>query len=796
MKRKLNRLLLLLTSFLVLLVVDLHAQTATLSGAVISGGEPLTGVSVFIPSLNRGAITNKEGAYFISGLQAGKYAIKISFIGYRTSYDTVQLVNNENSVRNCTLTADYLNLGEVVISGTRNKIERYNSPVIISTISSRTFEATQSLSIAEGLGFSPGLRVENNCQNCGFTQLRMNGLEGSYSQILVNSRPVFSALAGVYGLEMLPANMVDRIEIVRGGGSVLYGGNAIAGTVNIITKDPIQNSFEVGVNQSFTNFEVPDRTITFNGSIVNDKLDKGITFFGFNRVRNPWDANDDGFSEVVKMRNNTFGFDAFWNVTERSKLKLGAYLINEFRRGGNNFDLEPHQTDLTEQLQHDILSANISYEIYSKNYKHKFSVYGSLQHVDRDSYYGGGGRVLEYGDSLTADDILAINAYGTSNDISAIGGFQYNYELNKKIMLTSGVEYIYNEVIDEMPGYGRSINQQVGTLGTYAQLEMSPIEKLTFVLGGRLDHVNINGEYNLSVEQYENTTALTVLVPRLSAMYKIKENFKVRASFAQGYRGPQAFDEDLHIETVGGSARFIRLDPNLQTERSNSALLSLNFDKMFGKYQMNFVIEGFYTQLNNPFILADQEELSNGVAVITKRNGESASVQGVNLEANIAFGRKLIFQSGATIQSAIYSQVEEIWSPEDENDITPSAFTDRILRTPSAYGYFTLVYKPISKLAISYSGTITGSMDVPHVIDPETEQTVIKSTPVFFDNNIKLAYTLETKGGFKVELFSGIQNIFNSYQTDFDLGAERDAGYVYGPFRPRTLFMGLKFGLN
>jgi outer membrane receptor for ferrienterochelin and colicins len=148
----------------------------------------------------------------------------------------------------------------------------------------------------------------------------MNGLEGAYSQILINSRPIFSALAGVYGLEMLPASMVDRVEVVRGGGSVLYGGNAIAGTVNIITKDPIKNSFEAGINQSFTNFEAPDRTITFNGSIVSDKLDKGVTFFGYNRKRDPWDANGDGFSEIVKLQSNTFGFDAFWNTSDRGKL--------------------------------------------------------------------------------------------------------------------------------------------------------------------------------------------------------------------------------------------------------------------------------------------------------------------------------------------------------------------------------------------------------------------------------------------------------------------------------------------
>lgn len=781
---------------LLFMSAQIVAQTGTFTGKVSANKENLAGVTLFIPKLNRGTSTDHLGNFSISNIPNGSYDIKISFIGYLTKTDTIHFKEGTKLQRNYSLVEDYLKLGETVVTGTRKGIERYNSPIIINTISNRTFEATQSISIAEGLNFSPGLRTENNCQNCGFTQLRMNGLDGPYSQILINSRPVFSALAGVYGLEMLPANMVEKIEVVRGGGSVLYGGNAIAGTVNIITKDPVKNSFEAGLNQSFTNFEAPDRTITFNGSIVSDDLDKGVTFFGFNRERSPWDANNDGFSEMVKLKNNTFGFDAFLNLNERNKFKIGAYYISEFRRGGSQFDLFPHQTDLAEQLQHYITSANASFEHYSKNYRHKIAMYTSLQHVNRESYYGGGGRVLREGDSLTQSDVLALNAYGRSLDLSAVTGVQYNYEIGRKTMITVGSEYNFNNVSDNMPGYGRAINQQVGTLGTYAQLEIKPIEKLTFLLGGRFDNVKIRGLHDFNNEVYENNKHLAILVPRISAMYKLKENLKVRASFAQGYRGPQAFDEDLHLETVGGAVRFIRLDPNLMTERSNSALFSINYDRRIGSKQMNFVIEGFYTQLNNPFILSGQEELPNGVAIITKRNGESATVMGTNLEANIAFSNKFILQSGATIQTARYAATEEIWAPEDENDPTPAAITDNLLRTPNVYGYFSLVYNPIKALSISYSGIYTGSMDLAHVIDPETEQTVIKSTPRFFENNIKIAYDLKRKNDYKVQFFGGIQNIFNSYQQDFDRGMTRDAGYVYGPLRPRTIFMGVKFGLN
>jgi len=795
-----------LISLIVILMIFAHSILASsphdhsINGIITdSEGKPIPSATIRIENTMLGAIANKRGEFTIRGIPDGKYRLKISAVGYNTFFKEVDFEHydgDDNSMK-FNLTQSSILSGDVVVTATRNEVPQYEAPIIVSRISSQVFETTQSLSVSEGLNFTPGLRIENNCQNCGFTQVRMNGLEGPYSQVLINSRPIFSALAGVYGLDMLPTNMVDRIEVVRGAGSVLYGGNAIAGTINIITKDPMSNSFEIGLNQGYTNLAEPDRTITINGTVVSDDLNKGISFYGFNRERSPWDANDDGFSEMVKLDNSTIGFDAFWNTSDLGKLKIGGYSINEFRRGGSDFDLQPHQSEITEQLQHKILGSNISYEQYSKNLNHKISLYGSMQAVDRDSYYGGGGRLLTLDDEFTEDDILAINAYGVSEDISIVGGLQYFYKFNNDMNITAGSEYQYNDVKDRMPGYERLIDQQVGTIGTYAQLELKPIEKLTLLLGGRYDRVTINGLYDLKDETFLNERNLDVFVPRISAMYNITESFKARASFAQGYRAPQAFDEDLHINTVGGAALFTRLDPDLEMEKSNNLTASLNYNTYLGATQVNLVAEGFYTRLNNPFILSDQQELPNGIAVITKRNGEGATVQGVNLEANFAFSRELILQMGGTLQTALYDENEEIWTPdEDEEDEYNATFTNRLLRTPNAYGYLTINYSPIEELTISYSGVLTGTMDVPHVINVDNEYTVIKSTPSFFESNIKLTYNLYLNDYNTFQFFAGVQNIFNNYQEDFDRGAERDAGYVYGPSRPRTAYAGFKISFN
>jgi len=784
----------LLSFNLFLLSAVLFAQNGnTIKGSITSDeGKPIGGVNISIVGKNINAKTDEKGFYELKNVSEGQNFLRVFASGYKRITESVE----SNTERNFVLSADLLNIDEVVITGTRKEIPQYESPVIVGKINSKTFETVQALSLSEGLNFTPGLRFENNCQNCGFSQVRINGLDGPYSQILVNSRPIFSALMGVYGLDMIPANMIDRVEVVRGGGSSMYGGSAIAGTINIITKDPIKNSFELGTNLSFTDYKIPDKTINLNGGMVSEDLNKGISFYAYNRDRKPFDANGDGYSEMTKLQNTTWGADAFWNTSDLSKLKLNIFNITEYRRGGNKFDLANHQTDVTEQVDHKILGGGLSFEKYSSDYKHKFSIYTSAQEINRNSYYGAGGKLLSTGDILGEEDVAAINAYGKSKDLSLVGGVQYSYEFNEKLLWLSGVEYNKNEAKDKMPGYERLIDQKVGTLGTYTQFEIKPIEKLNFLLGARYDNVKIDGISLLGEnKRIDDKNNIDVFVPRFTAMYSVTDFLKARASFSQGYRSPQAFDEDLHTAIGGGEIVFTKLDSNIKMERSNSINASLNFTKTMGTVQTNIVVEGFYTQLKDAFIESDktEETLPNGtkINVQTKRNSTGAKVSGVNIESSFAFSRKVNLQIGATFQKAKYKNEEEVWAHKD--DPNDNATTKVILRTPDAYSYYTFNYNPIKELTFSLSGVYTGKMYVPHVIDPDDDnRTVIKRTPTFFENNFKISYDLDIKDNC-IEFYTGIHNVFNDYQKDFDKGAERDPDYVYGPSRPRTLFMGIKY---
>ncbi|NOY95370.1 MAG: TonB-dependent receptor plug domain-containing protein, partial [Chlorobi bacterium] len=287
---------------------------AMLFGHVKSGNKHIPFATILLKGTTIGTAADATGHFKMSNLPVGNQTIVISAVGYKTLEKNVTLEKGESVTLLINLEPDNIGLDQVVVSADRNSKSRRETPAIVNSISAKLFSRTQNVTLSEGLNFSPGLRMENNCQNCGFSQVRMNGLEGPYTQILINSRPVFSGLAGVYGLELIPANMIERVEILRGGGSSMYGSNAIAGTVNLITKDPISNNFSVSSSYGSTGVGVEgsgnaasDYNINLNGSFVTDDFKSGMNIFGFHRKRDPFDANGDGFSEIPSIENTTLG---------------------------------------------------------------------------------------------------------------------------------------------------------------------------------------------------------------------------------------------------------------------------------------------------------------------------------------------------------------------------------------------------------------------------------------------------------------------------------------------------------
>ncbi|MBQ4280286.1 MAG: TonB-dependent receptor [Rikenellaceae bacterium] len=743
-----------------------HRTTDTnIAGHVVdaASGKHIPYATITVNGTTLGTMTDATGHYFLKNIPIeGKITLSASSVGYRTAEMTTDLRKGKTQEVNFTLSEDNIAVDQVVVSANRNESSRRTASTIVNVVGERTFATTASNNLAEALNYKPGLRVEFSCQNCGVPQLRINGLEGQYSQILLDSRPIFSSLATVYGLEQLPVGMVERVEVVRGGGSALFGSNAIGGVVNIITKEPVRNTLSLANTTNIIGGKSFDANTTLNGAFVSDDYRAGVYVFGMIRDREAYDRDNDGFSEIPRLRSETIGFRGYYKTGAYSKLTAEYHHIREFRRGGNLMDRPPHEADIAEQLRHGINGGGLRFALFSKDYRHKFEVYAAMQGIDRDSYFG---------TNQNPD------AYGHTSDKTFSGGTQYAYSFNRLWFmpseLTVGFEYNRNNLHDQMLGYDRDMRQLSITYGGYLQNEWKN-ERLSLLVGGRLDKNNRIDD--------------PVFSPRVSVRYTPDPIVALRASYSSGYRAPQAYDEDLHVAAVGNEVALIVLAPDLKPEYSHSLSASVDLTGTWERNRGSLLIEGFYTTLRNVFALRESGHDAGGNLILERYNASGAKVKGINLEGELSFDGKVTIQAGYTLQQSRYKE-PHAWS--ENPNVVP---VRRMLRTPDNYGYAGVSYQFLKRFNASVYGNYTGNMLVPHFEGYISEDALTK-TRSFWDMGLRLAYTFALTQNISLEVSGGVKNIFDSFQPDLDKGASRDAKYIYGPALPRTYFFGVKFAM-
>ena len=736
------------------------ATDAHIAGHVLDAhsGEHLSFVNVQVEGTALGCLTDESGHFYLKNLPEGPLTLIFSMIGYETEKRHVTLHRDTLVEMNVKIAETSFLIDNVVVTANKYETKQKEVATIVNIVSPLIISSTTSNSMADVLNFQTGLRVEETCSNCGVPQIRINGLEGQYTQILMDSRPIFSSLASVYGLEQLPAGMVDRIEVIRGGGSALYGANAIAGVVNIITKEPSRNSLNISNSSAFTQKGTYDINTNMNASVVSENQKAGLFLFGVQRNRQQYDRDNDGYSDIPHLNSTTVGFRSYFKTSDYSKITAEYHHTTEFRRGGYGIDsLQPHESPLTEQLKHNIDAATAKWDMYTADNKHFVSVYTSFQHIARDSYFG-----TNYNP----------NAYGKSTDIVSVTGAQYRFSYPCGIMnadLSAGAEYSYNQLRDQILGYDRNTLQRVHLGGGYVQNEWKN-KQWSILVGGRLEQHSLLDK--------------PVFSPRANIRHTPIEPIILRLSYASGYRAPQIYEEDLHVGAVGGEVSLISLDENLKPEYSHSISGSIDMYKRFGKWDLNLTLEGFFTQLNDVFTLVENGHDAQGNLLLTRTNASGARVAGMNIEAKVGFGHLLTFQAGYTYNHSRY--IEPLQWSENPN-IAPQR---RMFRTPDHYGYFLCNIEPVKHFHIVTNGKVTGNMLVQHFAGyvPEDEEV---TTPTFFEWDIKLCYDIPLYKHYTLEINAGVKNILDQFQSDLDKGMDRDAGFIYGPATPRTFFAGI-----
>lgn len=709
-------------------------------------GNPIGKAVIVLPELSITVESDDRGRFEIGPIPRGFYHLEAMAEGYMDySSDLFELKNN---YENFLITMVFKIQEQIVVTATKTAKRYAETPVKTEIITRAEINQKVAANLAESLSLTPGVRVENDCQNCNFTQVRINGMEGKYTQVLINGLPVISAMTGVYGLEQIPASMIEQIEIVKGGGSSLYGGSAVAGVINIITREPRENEtnlkllYESIAGRPYLNFSL-------NSSHVSNDLNTRIYLFANYQKRDPIDLNADNFSELGMINNTSFGINFYQDLPSlKGKARVEIFRIVEDRRGGNLISLPPHEADVCEWAKSDQLGLSAEWnQILKANLFYNFSL--SYLNANRNTYYG------------SHQDL---NAYGKTENPLFIGNGQLNWQTGNHV-LCFGFQLKRDKINDQALSYDRVINQVYYETGIYIQDEFLLSPSFSLLSGLRLS----------------KHTALSkpILTPRLSLLARLSRELTWRTTFSTGFRAPQVFDEDLHITQVGGEGMIIVNSPNLKQESSYSLTAGLDFGKQYASTLFQFSLEGFYNRLQDSFVLHEIDRIENA-RVMERTNSSGARVYGGSLVGGVILKGRFSLSTGWTFQQSRFDEPE------------PEFNSLEFFRAPRVYGYASAQYKNDRLLSLDLSLNYTGSMKVPHYTGFILEDRLEKSPP-FWEINLKLQRRIQLNENLRLDLLTGIFNLLNSYQKDLDIGADRDSGYVYGPSKPRTFYLGMEF---
>ncbi|MFA5625734.1 MAG: TonB-dependent receptor [Bradymonadales bacterium] len=778
-------------------------------------GEPLPNAELTLLSSGERYKADKAGVVRLE-LEDGEHKVELRAKGHETSTELIS-VDVDTRFAGVEISMDYA-LEEVVVTGTRTEKLLANAPVKTQLISKQKMERMQANTLADALSQSSGVRVENNCQNCNFTQVRLNGLEGRYTQILIDGKPSFSSLAGVYGLEQIPAEMIERIEIIKGGGSALYGGNAVAGVINVITERPKKSFAEINAMYQLVGLDKSAYNVGADAGVVNDDRSFAGHVFANVSGREPWDANKDGFSELGQLREVSGGGEIYVDLLKDMTLELAFHGLQEKRRGGDRLNTPEHEADVAEATTARRIGAGLRFKhLINEHFNYALSY--DLAYTERDSFYGTGGRrgwpdLQGIPDPPNRDDyqsdaeyeaakvayeakmqesiqnnpgfadwtyedwqgkMTALGSYGRTKNWVHFADATANiaYEALGEQIITTGAQFQFESLYDYFPAYeDRKIDDQHWNFGFFVQHNWQFASWGESLLGLRLDK--------------HSELSKPVVSPRVALRFNPIHWLRLRSSFSSGFRAPHIFDEDLHVTVVGGEGTIIKNDPNLKPEYSYSVAQQVEGHWDVDDWHFIASLNAYWTRIQDAFSTQSAEiQDIPGTHKVIRLNRGNTTVAGAELEFGVQYRDLWGLDLGWTYD---YSQ-----NSDADGDFEGDPNDKRIFRTPETYGYAATWVKLFDALQIVTDVKVTGPMYVPHFAGME-EQT-LKKSPWFADWSFSIEYTHKFSHDRYIGLIAGFKNILDSRQRDYDIGKDRDAGYVYGPMSPRSFFVSFKGGI-
>jgi outer membrane receptor for ferrienterochelin and colicins len=744
------------------------AQTSTISGRITSEGLPIENAKVDLVGTNFSATADSLGIFVIQKIPNGSYKIRVSYFGFKTEQQNVTVNEEENKVVNFELISTQNNIEEIVVTGTLKEVSRMECPVSVEVYTPLYLKKNPTSNIFEALQNINGVRPQLNCNICNTGDIHINGLEGPYTMVLIDGMPIVSSLSTVYGLSGIPNSLIERIEIVKGPASSLYGSESVGGLINIITKKP-QNAPLLSLDIFGTTWGEYnlDLGLKLNAGKKASVL-TGVNYFNFqNRI----DNNNDNFTDMT-LQDRISVFQK-WNFQRNHNrvFSIAARYMYENRWGGD-----------------------IRWE---KQFRGGDSIYG-------ESIYTKRWEILGNYQLPTREKLMFSFSYNNHNQDSRYGTTIYDAQQNiafsqltwdKKIgkndfLLGAALRYTFYDDNTAATATADTVNQQnqpqnILLPGLFVQDEITLSSKHKVLMGLRYDYNSIHGN---------------IYTPRIAYKWTVNNNNILRLNTGTGFRVVNLFTED-HAALTG--ARIIEIKNELNPEQSYN--VNLNYiKKIFVKNRtlISFDAAVFYTFFNNR-IVADYDTDPNKI-IYDNLKGYAES-KGLTLNMDVAFSNGLKVIAGGTLM---------------ENTLTRNGITQQQILTENFTGTWAVSYKIKKvKLAFDYTGNIYSPMRLPLLgeLDPRSP-----NSPWWSIQNIQLTYS----GLKNFQIYGGVKNLLNwtpnkgnpfiiarandPFDKDVQFGNNGqviatannpnaltfDPNYVYAPNQGIRAFLGLRYNFK
>ena len=724
----------LLLSFL-LLVQTSFSQT--IKGEITNGIEVIPFANIYVKGNGVGTAADAYGQFTLNDVPKGKQEIVVSAIGYIKHKESFT-VKAETNFYNPILEKSSYELDQVVVTGTMKESFIQASPVKVDVITQRFLEKVATTNFMEVIENINGVQKQVNCGVCGTNDIHINGMEGPYTLILIDGMPIMSSLSTVYGLNGIPTSLIKQIEVIKGPSSTLYGTEAVAGVINIITKKPTDVSL-IELDVFFNSDLEKNLDFAYAPKIKNvDMLFSGNLYSMTNFIDEVGCSNEgDGFSDIPLSER----LSLFSRLSIKRKsgklLDFSAKYYNEDRNGGvkewttayRGSDSVYGESIYTKRIE---LMGK-----YQFPFKENIRVDASYNYHHQDSYYGD-------------------TKYEAWQEV-----YFANFIWDKKIDLNhdflAGYTHRYQSYIDSTLA---NVNEQKFIPGLYVQDEVKFHYKLSVLAGLRVDHHKDHG---------------FIYSPRLNVKWRPETYTTARLNGGTGFRTVNLFTED-HAALTG--SRDVIVIEKLNPEESYNINLNVNHVFTLGSTSGTIDFDFFYTYFKNK-ILPDYETNENQIIY--------ANLDGVSISRGVAFNFQQNFENLLSITAG--GTILDLYSI-DKNGVEQEE-----LFAPSFTGVFSISYQiEMHDASIDWAGKVYGPMNLPTYDEPFRRR---ENSPWFTLQHLQL----NKKFNSQLSTYIGVKNILDYTQespiidSENPFGEDFDTAYAYGPMQGRRFVLGISFKL-